>query len=124
MNKSFLFSFGIVFIALAGICRAITVNPASQVTADTSATALTISYRDSGGSTGFNQVGLQSYTTTQLSVLAPATTGQIVFVSILTNGLPGGVFTVCAASSAAVGAWVKLTTTTAPGTNDQACGAK
>lgn len=73
------------------------------------------------GSVNAAQIGLTSLTTTQLSILAPATTGQIVVVSMLTNGLPGSVFGLCVATSAATGAWVYPSTTTAVGANPIVC---
>lgn len=48
--KKILFGFILGAVAFAGIGYAITVNPASAVTADSAATPLTIPYRDSTGS--------------------------------------------------------------------------
>ncbi len=92
-------------------------NPTSNILYDTSATAGTIVARDGSGNfsatvISASQIGLTAQTTTQLQALSPATTGQIVVVALLQNGLPGANYTICVSSSEKIGAWVFTSTET------------
>jgi hypothetical protein len=123
MKKFALAVFGLFVFAVVGY--AITVNPASNVTADSEATALTIPYRDSNGSfsvagltdtgntviQGQATIGLK--TSTQLSTLVPAASGYLV-VNITKPAL-------CISTGTNAGAWVIVSSKTAAGGAEVSC---
>jgi len=96
----------LIFALLAvGNADAITVNPASAVTADSEATAFTIPYRDASGNfaagisaVGSNDITVSSaatsafslvldgaYTTPQIQAKTPSAVGQLVYNTTLNN---------------------------------------
>lgn len=86
--KKILFGFVLGVIAFAGISYAITVNPASNVTADSAATAFTIPYRDSSAAIAVGSLtnALQatpishwSRTKAQFDAITPAQKGDVYF---------------------------------------------
>jgi hypothetical protein len=86
--KKILFGFILGAIAFAGLGYAITVNPASAVTADSAATPLTIPYRDSAGAfdAGSLSNSLQAApidtwnrTKAQFDAITPVRKGQVYF---------------------------------------------
>lgn len=91
MNKTLLAVLALIAFAVTGY--AITVNPASNVTADSANTALTIPYRDSNGVVNLDflnaaqsgPVSTFSRTIAQLQVLVPAEAGDIYFCSNCAN---------------------------------------
>lgn len=98
MKKALL---GLIVLVLAGVGYAITVNPASNVTADSAATPLTIIYRDSDGdaavvdltattvatssaaTSAFSLTLGGAFTTAQIQAKTPSAAGQLVYNSTL-----------------------------------------
>ncbi len=96
-----------LFVAIVAVAvRAATVLPTSNVIGDTSATATTLVYRDTVGSTALSQLVLTPNTTNTLVTLVPASTGALVTVQLFTAGVLGSAYGVCEASGIAPGAWV------------------
>lgn len=92
---------------IASISYAITVNPASNVTADSANTATTIVLRDANGSFAAGQFIPLSQTATQISTLVPLATGAVVFNSTHPS--------LCVSTGTTAGAWVFQSTSTALG---------
>lgn len=83
---------GLLLLIGVAIAGAITVNPASSVTADSAATGLTIPYRDSNGDFAAStltlaalvvngQIDTLSRTVAQAQVLAPIAAGAVIYCS-------------------------------------------
>ena len=89
--KKIIFGFVLGVMAFAGIGYAITVNPASAVTADSNNTALTIPYRDANGQTegaSFSSAFTPfARTKAQFDAITPTAAGQVYFCSDCTEKL-------------------------------------
>ncbi len=114
-----------VFLALfSAIAYAITVNPASMVTADSANTATTIAYRDTNGAFSAGIVTVSGLVNTGTLGLQVATTAQIALRAdpagtlILAEGFSLGTpittgFALCASTAANVASYVYIATVTA-----------
>lgn len=98
----------ITLLVIAGIGYAVTTNPASAVTADSEATALTIPYRDNnGGGFKVGPLGLFVQTVAQLAARSDAAGA----VALMSDFGPG--YAICISTAANVHSYVYASTTTA-----------
>lgn len=113
----------LVLMVLAVRAYSESVNPASNVTADSANTPGTIVYRDSSGNfsagaititsiANAGQTALQVLTTAQLVTTVPIDTGAIVTVRFFTNGVLGSAYGTCISSGIAADQWVYPSTST------------
>lgn len=91
-----------IMIGLAVVGFAVTTNPASNVTADSANTALTIPYRDANGSFAMGQLIPLVQTKAQIDVLTPAAVGAVIVCTNCT--IP---YSLCTATGAAVSMWAR-----------------
>jgi len=110
----------IAAILIPSIGNAVTVNPASMVTADSANTPLTIPYRDANGgfSAGALVFQLQVLTTAQLQ--ARTDTPYTLYLSSEANQTGAGTG-LCVSTAAAIGSYIYLSTVTTTNIG-KACG--